>query len=260
MKKTKTGNTPAIRIIDGRPFVRVIDLAHLWNTSTASILATGKPHHVPEEHIRRIDGRVWCSLAGLRYRLRAAKQGSQLSGFIRGFLDTQEEKNPTVAKTEPEPTPTDLGTAALIADARRTASQALAKTETLEKRTDAAESIVKSCANIAEEASEAVDRVGTTAQRAADLAQENADIITVTGDRISLRLDRLSEHVDRVEKDAAARHDDALARIRSAERKQRDNAARIGTLEEHARAIDWTIAAVAMLGVVGRLIRLLHRR
>ena len=124
MKNTQTSNTPTIRIIDGIPFVRVIDLAHLWNTSTASILATSKPHHVPEEHIRRIDGRVWCSFAGLRYRLRAAKQGSQLTRHIREFLDAQAEKKPTA---EPTPEPTDLGTAALIADARRTASQALAK-------------------------------------------------------------------------------------------------------------------------------------
>ena len=88
MKNTQTSNTPTIRIIDGIPFVRVIDLGHLWNTTTASILATDKPHQVPEEHLRRIDGHVWCSFPGLRYRVQAAKQGSQLTSLIREFLES----------------------------------------------------------------------------------------------------------------------------------------------------------------------------
>ena len=327
MKTSQNIATPAVQLIDGQPFVRVIDLAHLWNTTTASILATDKPHQVPEEHIRRIDGRVWCSFPGLRYRVQATKQGSQLTSLIREFLESHIEKKPT---PEPTPTPTDLGTAALIADARRTASQALAKAEeaaktaedgydiasaqraranlhdeniktntnnisvaleriaalkesdentqkfikdadtnaydyvhrfeALEKHMDTADLVAKSAANIAEEASEAVDRVKTTAQHAADLAQKNADRITVTGERISLRLDRLSEHVDRVEKDAIASREDALQRTRQAERQQRDNTARIQTLAEYAHGLDWTLAAVAVLGVAARMIRLLRRR
>lgn len=159
--------TPAMKIINGKPCVRVLDLANMWHTSTASILATGKPHHIPEEFLRRIDGRVWCQLAGLRYRLKAVKQDSNLNWCIREFLDTQEEKR--TKKTPSQPAATDLGTADLIADARRTASQALAKAENnekrvekLEKQMDAVRSVVKSAANVAEEASEAVDGVEST--------------------------------------------------------------------------------------------------
>lgn len=321
--------TTAIKYIDGQPFVRVIDLGHAWHTSTSAILATGTCRQIPEEHIRRIDDRVWCSFAGLRYRLKATKNANRLTRHIRKFLDSQEEKKPTAAKPTPEtttPAATDLGTAALIADARHTASQALAKAEeaaktaedgydiactqraranlhdenikintnnisvaleriaalkesdektqkfikaadtnaydnvlrveALEKSLDAAKLVVKSAANIAEKASEDVDRVESTAQQAADLAQENADIIRGEIERLT----RLSDDVDKAKKKAAARHGDALQRIRQAERNQRDNAARIQTLEEHARAVDWTLAAVAMLGVVGHVIRLLRRR
>lgn len=355
MKPTSTTAAPAMKIINGKPCVRVIDLAKAWHTSTASILATGKPHHIPEEFLRRIDGRVWCQLAGLRYRLKAVKQDSNLNWCIREFLDTQEEK-----RTPTAPKPTDLGTAALIADARRTASQALnraneadnfaydantlakandkrigkleirmdsveadvyslkhdtrrdhvarhqsasatvvsdkntgrindlatrvhdldvrakalehdvpqllhamcskERVETLEKQMGAVKLVVKSTANIAEEASEAVDRIGAAVeqqqQQAADLAKENADIIRGEIERLT----QLSDDVDKATKKAQARHDGAMAHIMSIERKQRDNAARIRTLEEHARAIDWTLAAVAMLGVVGRLARLLRRR
>ena len=253
MKPTPTSTTPSVRLMDGQPFVRVVDLAHLWDTSTSAILATDKPHQIPEEHIRCIDGRLWCSFQGLRYRLTATSTASRLTRHIREFLDSQEEKKPTAAKPKPEPQATDLGTAALIADARRTASQALAKTQELSGKLDrltAAIHVVKQTADTALD----------TATQAADLTQENADIITVTSDRISLRLDQLSEHVDHVEKDAIAYRGDALQRVRQAEREQRGNAARIRTLEEHARAVDWTLAAVATLAVVGRVIRLLRRR
>lgn len=330
MEKPQTTTTPTVRLIDGQPFVRVVDLAHLWDTSTSAILATDKPHQVPEEHIRRIDGRVWCSFQGLRYRLTATESKGRLTRHIREFLDAQAEKTEPKPEPTPTPTPTDLGTAALIADARRTASMALTKAEeaaktandgydiasaqraranlhdenikintnsisvaleriaalkesdeqtqkfiedaetnaydyvhrfeALEKSIDDAKLVVKSAANIAEKASEDVDRIESTSQQAADLAQENADIITVTNDRISLRLDRLSEHVDHVEKDAIAHRRDALERIRQAERQQRDNAARVQTLEEYARGVNWTLTAVTILGVVGRAIRLLRRR
>ena len=264
-----TTATPAMKTINGKQCVRVLDLAKSWHTSTASILATGKPHHIPAKHIHRIDGYAWCDFAGLRYRVASAKQGSWISKFIREFLDAQDRAIGDDAKTDVENAekPTDLGTAALIADARRTASLALAKAEnnekrveTLEKHMDAAESVVRSAANIAEEASEAVDRIGAAAeqkqQEAVDLAKENADIMRGEIERLT----RLSDDVDKAEKKAAARHDEVMARIRQAERQQRDTAARIQTLEEQARAVDWTIAAVAMLSVAARFIRLLRRR
>ena len=260
--------TPAMKTINGKKCVRVIDLARAWGTTTATILATDKPRAVPEKYIHRLNGRAWCELDGLRKRANAVKdlKSSYISREILAFLDGLEK--PTAAKpTASSSQATDLGTAALLADARRTASQALAKAENnakrvekLEKHMDAAELVVKSAANIAEEASEAVDRLGSVVQQAqqqdADLAKENADIIRGEIERLT----KLSEHVDRVEKDAIAHRGDALARIRQAERQQRDNTACIRTLEEHARAVDWTLAAVAVLSVAGRLIRLLRRR
>lgn len=263
----KTTTPPAIRLIDGIPFVRVIDLAHAWDTTTSNILASCKPHHVPEEHLRRIDGRVWCSFAGLRYRMTATKHGSRIAGHIREFLDSQAEKTEPKPEPTPTPTPTDLGTAALIADTRRTASQALAKTQELSGKLDRFADAIHGTQNKTTDNAAAVhvakqkaDTALDTAQQAADLTQENADRITVTGDRISLRLDRLSEHVDRVEKDAIASREDALQRTRQAERQQRDNAIELTGVKRSLWLLQWSMAALAVVQAVGGIIRMARRR
>ena len=123
--------TPAMKTINGKTCVRLTDLAHAWDTTTSNILAASKPHHIPGKYLHRIDGRVWCELEGLRYRSTATKK-SRLTRHIMEFLNSLGK--PAAESAEPEPTGTetqamDLGTAALIADARRTASQALAKAE-----------------------------------------------------------------------------------------------------------------------------------
>ena len=216
---------PVKAIINGKKCVRVLDLAKAWGTSTATILATDKPHAVSDKYIHRVNGCVWCELEGLRKRAEATKnrKSSYISRNILALLDGLEK--PETSK------PTDLGMADLIADARRTASQALAvaednekRVEKLEKRMDAAQLVVKSAANIAEEASEAVDRVETTAQQSADLAKENADIIRGEIERLT----RLSDDVDKAKK--------------------------------KVRALYWTLAAVSALGVAARVVRLLRRR
>lgn len=326
--------TPVKAIINGKKCVRVLDLAKAWGTSTATILATDKPHAVPAKYIHRLNGLVWCELEGLRQRAEATKnrKSSYISRKILEFLDGLEKPETTA------PEPTDLGTAALIANARRTAAEALdraneadthakanyrsigklgirmydveadvyslkhdphrdhvaqsasatvvsdkntGRIQELSDKLDGLADVVDDnqveitnaksflnnldhrTADTAAKAYAAHDLANTaldTAQQAADLAQKNADIITVTNDRLSLRLDRLSEHVNRVEKDAIASREDALQRIRQAERQQRDNAARIQTLEEYAHGLDWTLTAVTVLCVVGRVIRLLRRR
>lgn len=261
MKPTPTAATPAMKIVNGKQCVRVLDLAKAWGTSTATILATDKPHAVPDRFIHRINGRAWCELEGLRQRADAVKdrKSSYISREIIDFLDSLEKP----IEPKPEPQATDLGTAALIADARRTANIAIVKTNEnrgiLDGTIDAVNgnkvSITDNAASI-HVAKDIANKALDTATQAADLAQENADIVSGEIERLT----KLSERVDRVEKDAIAHRCDALQRVRQAECKQRDNEARIATLEEHARALDWTLAAVAMLGVVVHVIRLLHRR
>lgn len=121
---------PAMKTINGKTCVRLIDLAHAWDTTTSNILAASKPHHIPGKYVHRVDGCVWCELEGLRYRSTATSK-SRLTRHIVEFLDSLEKKTETEsAKPEPtEPETEPIGTAALIADARRTASQALAKAE-----------------------------------------------------------------------------------------------------------------------------------
>lgn len=347
MKPTPTTATPAMKTINGKKCVRVLDLAKKWGTSTATILATDKPNAVPDRYTHRINGRAWCELEGLRLRADAVKdrKSSYISREIIEFLDGL-EKPETTAK------PTDLDTT--VADARRAAYQALVKAEENanlinetddaawearriadgnrgsigsllarmdrvsaelqgntnligehSQRLDKLENTVnklKSCDHVArhqsasatvvsdkntgriQELSEIQDRLTDvvhanqeritdnatdtyvvnqtankaldTATQAADLAQENADIVAGEIERLT----RLAADVDRMKKKAHTRNDDAMARIIQTERNQRDNAARIATLEEHARAVDWTLAALAALAVIGRVIHLLHRR
>lgn len=288
MKTTATNTTPAVRYIDGKPFVRVIDLGHMWHTNTSNILASGKRHHVPEEQLRRIDGRVWCSFQGLRYRVQATKNGSNITRLICEFLDAQEKKTtPTAAKSETatlkasnstplKTMPTDLGTAALIADARRTASQALAKTKEASRVINVyhrialenqrrIEELEKQCAHLhpmlathdaafdakaeAEQNAQRLDKLENMPKTTRNRARTNAN-----------RLTKQAARIDKLERESRGRYAAATARVQAAERQQRDNTARIAVIEEHARAIDWTLAAVAILGIVGRAIRLLRRR
>ena len=224
MKNTQTSNTPTIRIIDGIPFVRVIDLGHLWNTTTASILATDKPHQVPEEHLRRIDGHVWCSFPGLRYRVQAVKQGSQLTSLIREFLESHIEKKPT-----PEPTPPATGKAraALIADARRTASQALAK---------------------AQEAEEQADEACDVAYDAKVDAEDNAKSLEAYDDRIAA-----------MENDSYRRFDTVMTRCHRVETRQGDAAVNMTRLENRQHWTAWTLAATATIWALAAIIRLARR-
>lgn len=177
-----TPATPAVKYINDIPYVRVIDLARQWDTVTSNVLAIGKPHHVPEEYLRRIDGRIWCSFPGLRYRLTATHASSRLTRHIREFLDAQAAKKPL----EPEPEP--------------------------------------------------------TASASQTLAQKN------------------KKRIDKLEQETRAQHETLIERVRLTELRQQDDRARIVALEEKARAIDWTMTAIAMLSVAARLIRLLRRR
>ena len=216
--------TPAVQLIDGIPFVRVIDLGHLWNTTTASILATDKPHQVPEEHIRRIDGRVWCSFPGLRYRVTAAKRGGHLTSLIREFLESHIEKKPT---PEPTPTPTTLGTAALIADARRTASQALAK---------------------AQEAEEQAGEARGVAYDAKVDAEDNAKSLDAFDDRVAA-----------MENDSYRRFDTVMTRCHRVETRQGDAAVNMTRLENRQHWTAWTLAATATIQALAAIIRLARR-
>lgn len=263
----KTTTPPAIRLIDGIPFVRVIDLAHAWDTTTSNILASCKPHHVPEEHLRRIDGRVWCSFAGLRYRMTATKHGSRIAGHIREFLDSQAVK-PTATKTtaaaapNPGPTATDLGTAALIADARRMAADAIAQATDNAHRLDAQARAIhdlqakQTTANsetfaAKEKAAQAVSVSHASRNR----ARSNANRIT----RQAARLDKLDDRMAAMENDSYRRFDTVMARCHHVETRQGGTAVQVTRLEQRQRFALWSLAVMATVQVFAAIIRLARR-
>lgn len=259
MKNTTT-TAPAVQLIDGQPFVRVVDLAHLWDTSTSAILATDKPHQTPEEHIRRIDGRVWCSFQGLRYRLTATESKSRLTRHIREFLDAQAEK--TEPKTEPTPTPTDLGTAALIADARRMAADAIAQATDNAHRLDAQARAIhdlqakQTTANsetfaAKEKAAQAVSVSHASRNR----ARSNANRIT----RQAARLDKLDDRMAAMENDSYRRFDTVMARCHHVETRQGGTAVQVMRLEQRQRFALWSLAVMATVQVFAAIIRLARR-
>lgn len=248
--------TPAIKYIDGQPFVRVIDLGHQWHTNTSNILAIGKRHHVPEEQLRRIDGRVWCSFQGLRYRVAATKHGSSIAGRIREFLDSQEEKTEPKPAQATEPAATDLGTAALIADARRTASQALAKASDNEKRIDNLTNVIHDLQDTAtagnsemfaakEKAAKAISVSHASRNRARNNAQ---------------RLTRQAEKIQALENDSYRRFDTLMARCHRIERRQGDNAIELTGVKRSVWLLQWAAAGLAVVQVVGGIVRMARRR
>lgn len=306
---------PAMKTINGKQCVRLIDLAHAWDTTTSNILCTSKPYHIPEKYLHRIDGRIWCELEGLRYRSTATSK-SRLTRHICEFLDSLGKP------TEPEPTETRM--AKLIADAHQLAADAFLKSSDnsekfrelddtawntrelangnsnrldkleytvnkLKSRDHAAQSASATVANEEntgriQELSGKLDNLAETlrhnlnntidnaaavhitkdiankaldtATQAADLAQENADIV-------SGEIERLTEQKERIDKLEKLSDENAVsvaASVTEIKRNQRDNAARIGTIEKQARAVDWILATVAILSVVGHVLRLLRRR
>lgn len=78
---------PGIKHINGHTYIKIQDLANDWHTTTSSILATGKPRQVPAEYRRTIDGRTWCDVEGLRYRLNSMKRGGKIREQLRQLLD-----------------------------------------------------------------------------------------------------------------------------------------------------------------------------
>lgn len=262
MKQNNVNNTPAIKYIDGQPFVRVIDLGHMWHTNSSNILAIGKPHHVPEEHLRRIDGRVWCSFQGLRYRMAATKHGSSIAGRIREFLDAQAEK------TEPKTTPkqaqaTDLGTAALIADARRMAANAIAQATDNAHRLDAQARAIhdlqskQTTANgetfaATEKAAQAVSASHASRNR----ARNNAHRLT----KQAARLDNLEKRAEEQGNDSYRRFDTVMTRLHRVERRQGDNAIELTATKEDVRFVKWSIAVLAVVQALAGIVRLARRR
>ena len=122
---------PAMKTINGKQCVRLIDLAHAWDTTTSNILCTSKPYHIPEKYLHRIDGRIWCELEGLRYRSTATSK-SRLTRHIVEFLNSlgkpaAESAEPAATVTTTEPAITNPDTAALIADAHQLAADAFLK-------------------------------------------------------------------------------------------------------------------------------------
>lgn len=77
---------PDMKTINGHTYIKVKDLADQWYTTTSSILRTGKPGQVPEKYRRTIEGRTWCDVEGLRYRLNRMKRGGKIPGQLRQLL------------------------------------------------------------------------------------------------------------------------------------------------------------------------------
>lgn len=310
---------PAMKTINGKTCVRLIDLAHAWDTTTSNILAASKPHHIPGKYLHRVDGRVWCELEGLRYRSTATSK-SRLTRHIVEFLDSLEKPTePTPTTTEPAAT--DLDTT--IADARRTAYQALAKAEenanlinetddaawearrtadenrgsigSLLERMDRVSAELQGNTNLIGEHSQRLDKLENTVEKLKPcrdhVARHQSASATVVSDKNAGRIQELSGKLDnladavhgnlgKTTDNAAAVHvvkqtaDTALDTATQAADLAQENAdivsgeierltkqeKRIDRLEEHARALYWILAAVAMLGVVGHVIRLLRRR
>lgn len=78
---------PGIKQINGHDYIKIQDLAKDWHTTTSSILATGKPQQVPAQYRRTIDGRTWCDVEGLRYRLNSMKRGGKIREQLRQLVD-----------------------------------------------------------------------------------------------------------------------------------------------------------------------------
>lgn len=87
----------ATRIIDNTPCVRVVDLAHQWHTSTASILATDKPHAIPSRYLHYPDINVWCELDGLRWRVEHTRINTCITRKISEYLDEVGKQSEPVA-------------------------------------------------------------------------------------------------------------------------------------------------------------------
>lgn len=77
---------PGIKNINGHTYVKVKDLAEEWDTTTSTILATGKPQQIPSRFRRTIDRQAWVSVEGLAYRLNKTKGGSNLVFQLKEFL------------------------------------------------------------------------------------------------------------------------------------------------------------------------------
>ena len=77
---------PGIKNINGHTYVKVKDLAEEWDTTTSTILATGKPQQIPSRFRRTIDRQAWVSVEGLAYRLNKTKGVSNLVFQLKEFL------------------------------------------------------------------------------------------------------------------------------------------------------------------------------
>lgn len=90
---------PGIKTINGHTYVKVKDLAEEWDTTTSTILATGKPQQIPSRFRRTIDRQAWVSVEGLAYRLNKTKGDSNLVFQLKEFL--QRFPEPSYKQTGP---------------------------------------------------------------------------------------------------------------------------------------------------------------
>ena len=90
---------PEMKTINGRTYVKVKNLAEEWDTTTSTILATGKPQQIPSRFRRTIDRQAWVSVEGLAYRLNKTKGDSNLVFQLKEFL--QRFPEPSYKQTGP---------------------------------------------------------------------------------------------------------------------------------------------------------------
>ena len=80
---------PGMKTINGHTYVKVKDLAEEWDTTTSTILATGRPQQIPSRFRRTIDRQAWVSVEKeflQRFPVRSYKQ-------IGPLMETVHEKN-----------------------------------------------------------------------------------------------------------------------------------------------------------------------
>lgn len=287
---------PAMKIINGKQCVRLIDLAHAWDTTTSNILCTSKPYHIPGKYLHRIDGRVWCELEGLRYRSTATKK-SRLTRHIGEFLNSLGKP----AEPEPEPTETetqamDLGTASLIADAHQLAADSFLKSSDNSEKLRELDDTAFETGRLANENRVRLDNLEATVSKLkgrAHVAQsasttvvsdKNAGLIQELSGKLDNLADAVHDNLGKTTDNAAAVHvvkqtaDTALDTATQAADLARENAdivrseierltkqkERIDALEKHNTVVEALLATsilvgtVGIGGVVGCLMKILH--
>lgn len=193
--------TPAMKTINGKKCVRLIDLAKAWDTTTSNILCTSKPYHIPEKYLHRVDGRVWCDVEGLRYRSTATSK-SRLTRHICEFLDSLE--TPTEPTSEPaattEPAETGSRTAGLVADAHQLAADSFLKASDNSEKLREVDDMAWNALGLAKENSARLDQLGNTVNKLKPcrdhVERHQSASATVVSDKNTARVQELSGKLD----------------------------------------------------------------